>query len=50
VWAVLMLVVGLRHPALVDPDEPLGRGRKWLAVVAALMLVLCFVPTPFSTR
>lgn len=50
VWAVLMLVVGLRHPALVDSDEPLGRGRKWLALVAALMLVLCFVPTPFSVR
>lgn len=50
VWAVLMLVVGLRHPSLVDSDEPLGRGRKWLAVVAALMLGLCFVPTPFSIR
>ena len=50
VWAVLMLVVGLRHPAIVNSDEPLGRGRRWLALVAAFMFILCFVPTPFSIR
>jgi membrane-associated protease RseP (regulator of RpoE activity) len=47
VWAVILLVLGLRHPMLIDPDEPLGRKRNVLAVVAALMLVLTFLPTPF---
>ena len=33
---------------LIEPEEPLGRKRKILAVVAALMLILTFMPTPFK--
>jgi membrane-associated protease RseP (regulator of RpoE activity) len=47
-WAVILFFLGLRHPMLMDPEEPLGRTRKILAFGAALMLVLTFMPTPFK--
>jgi membrane-associated protease RseP (regulator of RpoE activity) len=50
VWAAILLFLGLRHPMLIEPAESLGRGRKILALVAALILVLTFVPTPFAIR
>ena len=50
VWGAILLFLGLRHPVVIEPAETLGRGRKLLALVAALMLALTFVPTPFSIR
>ena len=50
VWAVMLLVLGLRHPAVMIPSQPLGRVRKALALVAALIFLLTFVPTPFIIR
>jgi membrane-associated protease RseP (regulator of RpoE activity) len=48
-WVVLMLVLGLRHPALfIAPDRPLDRRRKALAVLAFAIFLLCFTITPFS--
>jgi membrane-associated protease RseP (regulator of RpoE activity) len=47
-WAVILFFLGLRHPMLIEPEEPLGRERKILAIVAALILVLTFLPTPFK--
>jgi membrane-associated protease RseP (regulator of RpoE activity) len=47
-WAVMVLVIGLRHPPVWDEGIPLGRGRTLLAVVALLMLVLCFMPVPLQ--
>jgi membrane-associated protease RseP (regulator of RpoE activity) len=49
-WAVVLFFLGLRHPKLVEPSEPLGSGRKILALVAALMFALTFLPTPFEIR
>ena len=46
-WAVLLAVSGMRHP--VVPDWPgIGRGRRWLAVLALLMLVLTLTPAPVA--
>ncbi len=50
VWAALLLMLGLHHPVVMVPSEPLDRGRKFLALVAAVVLALCFVPTPFWIR
>lgn len=47
-WAVVLFFLGLRHPVLVEPAGPLGRKRKILAFVAALILVLSFLPAPFK--
>lgn len=48
VWAILLRVSGSRHPQ-VAPWPNITRGRKWLALIALLMLVLTFVPAPFHT-
>jgi membrane-associated protease RseP (regulator of RpoE activity) len=48
VWAVMLLVLGLRHPVLTTPSKPLDRTRKILAPVAVLLFLLTFTPAPFS--
>lgn len=49
-WAVILFFLGLRHPMVIEPVEPLGRKRKILAVVAALILILTFLPAPFKIQ
>ena len=44
---VLLLVMGRRHPALLDESAPLPVSRRVLAFVCLLILVLCFIPIPF---
>ncbi|HLK20375.1 MAG TPA: site-2 protease family protein [Bryobacteraceae bacterium] len=45
VWAVLLLIFGMRHPAIFDPS-PIGRTRSWLGLLALLVLVLSFTAAP----
>jgi membrane-associated protease RseP (regulator of RpoE activity) len=47
-WAVLLLIIGFRHPPLVDRWEPLDRRRRSWALVALLIFVLCFMPAPLA--
>ncbi|HUM11765.1 MAG TPA: site-2 protease family protein [Myxococcaceae bacterium] len=44
---VVALVVGVRHPPVTAPDEPLGAARGWLCVATLAVAVLCFLPAPF---
>jgi membrane-associated protease RseP (regulator of RpoE activity) len=47
-WAVLLALTGMRHPAV--PEYPAIEGkRRWLAIVALLMLILTFAPAPTSS-
>jgi hypothetical protein len=47
VWAVLLLVSGMRHP--VVPEWPhISPARRWLAVLALIMLVVTFTYSPLS--
>jgi membrane-associated protease RseP (regulator of RpoE activity) len=52
VWTFLLvamtLVMGPRHPRTIDEDIPLDRTRIWLAVLAVVVLVLCFTPNPIE--
>ena len=52
VWAVLtvlmLLLFGPRHPRTADEDVPLDRGRLWLAILALVMLIVCFTPVPIE--
>ena len=50
VWAILPLLLGLRHPRLLDRWEPLSPGRTAWAVVAMLIFFFCFTPTPIAVR
>jgi hypothetical protein len=48
VWAILLRISGMRHPAVSEwPD--IGRGRRWLAACALLMLVLTFCYSPITS-
>lgn len=52
VFAVLLLLmwrfVGLGHPPPLNDHEPIGSGRLTLALVAALMFIVCFTPRPIE--
>lgn len=48
IWAVLVLVLGLRHPPVIDEDRPLDARRKALAVLALLIFLFCFMPKPLD--
>ena len=47
-WAVLMLVLGLRHPPVVHWEVPLDPRRRLVGWVALAIFILTFTPTPFS--
>ncbi len=47
IWALLLGISGLRHPMV--PEYPgITAGRKWVAVIGAIMLYLTFTSTPFT--
>jgi membrane-associated protease RseP (regulator of RpoE activity) len=51
-WSILMVVmmfaVGPHHPPTLDDETPLDRQRYILAVVALVMLIVCFTPAPIG--
>ena len=50
VWSALILLLGFRHPPLLNRWEPLDRKRRVWAVIALLVFLLCFMPAPFTIR
>ncbi len=48
VWGIVNVFFGLRHPPPLDPGVPLDRKRKIVAALAAVILIITFVPTPVS--
>lgn len=49
-WAVLLLVLGFRHPPVLYPWEGLGNTRLLWAAVAVLIFILCFMPMPLLNQ
>ena len=51
-WTVLLLVMivtlGPRHPPTLYDEEPIDQRRVMLAVVAMIILALCFTPAPIG--
>ena len=51
-WLVWFFVVtrfvGVEHPEVVAPEEPLSRGRKIVVVITWVMTGLTFMPMPIS--
>ena len=48
-FALLIMFMGLRHPPPLNDVTLLTNGRKAVGILAAAMLILCFVPVPIST-
>lgn len=49
-WAVLILILGFRHPPTLDDDIELGRNRLILGFIALAIFVLTFTPVPIKLR
>jgi len=47
-WCGIVLLMGLRHPPVVDEWTPLDAKRRALAVVALVLFVLAFMPVPMK--
>jgi membrane-associated protease RseP (regulator of RpoE activity) len=47
-WAALLLIFGMRHPAIVDPS-PVGRTRAWLGLLALVIFILSFTAAPIRS-
>jgi len=45
-FLVVLLVVGVKHPPVTRPEEPLGAAGGWLCVATLVVAVLCFLPAP----
>ena len=43
---VMLVLFGPRHPRVIYENEPIGRARQIVAVLALIILVLCFTPVP----
>lgn len=45
--SAVLLILGMRHPAIFDP-VPLDANRRWLALLALAIFIVCFVPNPLN--
>ena len=48
-WAVLVVVLGLRHPPPLDDLTPLNKTDWRLVAAAVVIMVLTFTPAPFGS-
>lgn len=48
-WCLVILVLGLRHPPVLDEDRPLDRRRLAVAAVLLAVFLLSFAPAPLTT-
>jgi membrane-associated protease RseP (regulator of RpoE activity) len=52
VWTILLVVMlfamGPHHPPTLDEETPLDPQRRLLALVALVMLIVCFTPVPIE--
>jgi membrane-associated protease RseP (regulator of RpoE activity) len=49
-WSILLLLIGFRHPPLMNRWDRLDRKRLGWACAAVLMFALCFMPMPVMVR
>jgi membrane-associated protease RseP (regulator of RpoE activity) len=48
VWAVLLLILGLKHPPVIYWEVPLDSKRKFIGWLAFIIFILTFIPAPFK--
>lgn len=45
-WAILIRLLGRRHPPTLDDEAPLGLARVMVALLGLAVFAVCFVPNP----
>jgi membrane-associated protease RseP (regulator of RpoE activity) len=45
---IMLLLLGPRHPRVIYEYEPLGSGRRAVAVLALVIFIVCFTPVPIE--
>lgn len=48
IWAVLLLILGLRHPPVLFWEVPLDDRRRLISWITAIIFLLTFIPMPFK--
>ncbi len=48
VWAILSVLLGVRHPPILDEEAPLDLKHRLVGWVSLLLFVLTFIPVPFK--
>jgi membrane-associated protease RseP (regulator of RpoE activity) len=49
-WSILLLLIGFRHPPLMNRWERLDGTRLVWTAIAVLIFILCFMPMPVMVR
>jgi membrane-associated protease RseP (regulator of RpoE activity) len=47
-WAVLILILGVKHPPIWDESAPLGKSRTILAALVLVIFAVSFIPDPIK--
>lgn len=50
VMVMMVVIFGPHHPRVLYEDEPLGAGRILIAVLAFIILILCFTAVPIEFK
>lgn len=48
VWAVLLIILGSKHPPIIYSEEPLDQKRKRIGWFAVFIFILTFIPVPIT--
>lgn len=47
-WAVLMLVLGIKHPPVIYWEIPLNQKRRAIGLFSFIIFIITFIPEPFK--
>jgi len=47
-FGALVLFFGLNHPRTIEDDKPIGWKARLLGIIAIIIFIISFIPTPFS--
>jgi len=48
VWTLVIVLLGLRHPRVIDDRERLSPSRRFIGAVILLIFILSFIPAPIK--
>ncbi len=48
IWALAIMLLGLKHPRVIDENERLSPARRALGIVVAAIFIVSFIPAPLK--